>query len=316
MAACVSGAQCSPHIEEYKGTNETCGSTYFAYPYFLSFVFLTSFLLLNLFVAVVIDNFAYLSRDESVLGTHHLDDFRQAWAEFDPRGRGYIKHYEAAELLKMIPAPLGVGRNCPKHMVYKRLVQMNMLLKEDGTVGFTATFFHLCRTSFKLYTENSNLRSNDKEMRAMLKRVWPFISPQTINTVLPKRKGVLLKKTLCRLYTVKLIYLNYKSLRAATGRMASDFADGINQIDKIPSCQGCSGVESIPLLNTNGNLEENPFRSLSRWSPRLVRNPSMLSLRYSEVSGITTTVSKRHRRQATQNDEHCDNSDDEEFVVL
>ena len=41
--------------------------------------------MLNLFVAVIMDNFGYLTQDESILGPHHLDEFVRVWAEFDPR---------------------------------------------------------------------------------------------------------------------------------------------------------------------------------------------------------------------------------------
>ena len=34
---------------------------------------ISSFLILNLFVAVIMDNFDYLTRDWSILGPHHLD---------------------------------------------------------------------------------------------------------------------------------------------------------------------------------------------------------------------------------------------------
>lgn len=43
-----------------------------------------SFQMLNLFVAVIMDNFDYLTRDSSILGAHHLDEFVRIWAEYDP----------------------------------------------------------------------------------------------------------------------------------------------------------------------------------------------------------------------------------------
>lgn len=45
--------------------------------------------MLNLFVAVIMDNFEYLTRDESILGPHHLDEFVRVWSEFDP-GATYV----------------------------------------------------------------------------------------------------------------------------------------------------------------------------------------------------------------------------------
>ena len=40
--------------------------------------------MLNLFVAVIMDNFDYLTRDSSILGAHHLDEYISIWAEYDP----------------------------------------------------------------------------------------------------------------------------------------------------------------------------------------------------------------------------------------
>lgn len=55
----------------------------------IPFFFYTSFCIfqfqmLNLFVAVIMDNFDYLTRDSSILGAHHLDEFVRIWAEYDP----------------------------------------------------------------------------------------------------------------------------------------------------------------------------------------------------------------------------------------
>nr|XP_032624035.1 voltage-dependent P/Q-type calcium channel subunit alpha-1A isoform X13 [Chelonoidis abingdonii] len=80
MLSCLSGKPC----DENSGIKEhECGNE-FAYFYFVSFIFLCSFLMLNLFVAVIMDNFEYLTRDSSILGPHHLDEYVRVWAEYDP----------------------------------------------------------------------------------------------------------------------------------------------------------------------------------------------------------------------------------------
>ncbi|KAF6039996.1 hypothetical protein EB796_001683 [Bugula neritina] len=75
MLACLGDQDCE---EGSLLPNGECGSN-FAYIYFTSFVFLSSFLMLNLFVAVIMDNFDYLTRDASILGPHHLDEFIRGW---------------------------------------------------------------------------------------------------------------------------------------------------------------------------------------------------------------------------------------------
>lgn len=47
--------------------------------------FFSHFQMLNLFVAVIMDNFDYLTRDSSILGAHHLEEFVGMWAEYDPK---------------------------------------------------------------------------------------------------------------------------------------------------------------------------------------------------------------------------------------
>ena len=54
--------------------------------YFISFIFLCSFIMLNIVVAVITDSFDYLTRDSSILGSHHLSEFVTTWCEFDPGG--------------------------------------------------------------------------------------------------------------------------------------------------------------------------------------------------------------------------------------
>lgn len=43
-----------------------------------------------MFVAVIMDNFDYLTRDWSILGPHHLDEFKRIWAEYDPEAK-YVR---------------------------------------------------------------------------------------------------------------------------------------------------------------------------------------------------------------------------------
>lgn len=53
------------------------------YQGFSSLCCFSSIQMLNLFVAVIMDNFEYLTRDSSILGPHHLDEFVRIWGEYD-----------------------------------------------------------------------------------------------------------------------------------------------------------------------------------------------------------------------------------------
>uniref|UniRef100_A0A8B9D3M3 Voltage-dependent N-type calcium channel subunit alpha n=1 Tax=Anser brachyrhynchus TaxID=132585 RepID=A0A8B9D3M3_9AVES len=147
MLSCLSSRACDP----LSGlTKNECGSD-FAYFYFVSFIFLCSFLMLNLFVAVIMDNFEYLTRDSSILGPHHLDEFVRVWAEYDPAACGRISYTDMYEMLRHMSPPLGLGKKCPARVAYKRLVRMNMPISpEDLTVHFTSTLMALIRTALEI----------------------------------------------------------------------------------------------------------------------------------------------------------------------
>uniref|UniRef100_A0A8B9JMW9 Calcium channel, voltage-dependent, L type, alpha 1D subunit, a n=1 Tax=Astyanax mexicanus TaxID=7994 RepID=A0A8B9JMW9_ASTMX len=152
MLACMAGKLCDPESDYNPGEEMTCGSS-FAIVYFITFYMLCAFLIINLFVAVIMDNFDYLTRDWSILGPHHLDEFKRIWSEYDPEAKGRIKHLDVVTLLRRIQPPLGFGKLCPHRVACKRLVAMNMPLNSDGTVMFNATLFALVRTALKIKTE-------------------------------------------------------------------------------------------------------------------------------------------------------------------
>uniref|UniRef100_A0A672R247 Voltage-dependent L-type calcium channel subunit alpha n=1 Tax=Sinocyclocheilus grahami TaxID=75366 RepID=A0A672R247_SINGR len=179
---------CSPNRPCEKGSevghsSEDCGS-HFAIFYFVSFYMLCAFLIINLFVAVIMDNFDYLTRDWSILGPHHLDEFKRIWAEYDPEAKGRIKHLDVVTLLRRIQPPLGFGKLCPHRVACKRLVSMNMPLNSDGTVMFNATLFALVRTALRIKTEG-NLEQANEELRAIVKKIWKRTSMKLLDQVVP-----------------------------------------------------------------------------------------------------------------------------------
>ncbi|KAM6311265.1 voltage-dependent L-type calcium channel subunit alpha-1S isoform 11-T11 [Podargus strigoides] len=183
LLGCSYGKLCDPESDFAEGEEYTCG-TGFAYFYFISFYMLCAFLIINLFVAVIMDNFDYLTRDWSILGPHHLDEFKRIWAEYDPEAKGRIKHLDVVTLLRRIQPPLGFGKFCPHRVACKRLVCMNMPLNSDGTVTFNATLFALVRTALKIKIEG-NFEQSNEELRAIIKKIWKRTSMKLLDQVIP-----------------------------------------------------------------------------------------------------------------------------------
>uniref|UniRef100_A0A8C6F9D7 Voltage-dependent N-type calcium channel subunit alpha n=1 Tax=Monodon monoceros TaxID=40151 RepID=A0A8C6F9D7_MONMO len=187
-----------------------CGSD-FAYFYFVSFIFLCSFLMLNLFVAVIMDNFEYLTRDSSILGPHHLDEFIRVWAEYDPAACGRISYNDMFEMLKHMSPPLGLGKKCPARVAYKRLVRMNMpISNEDMTVHFTSTLMALIRTALeiKLAPAGTKQHQCDAELRKEISSVWANLPQKTLDLLVPPHKPD--EMTVGKVYAALMIFDFYK----------------------------------------------------------------------------------------------------------
>merc|ERR1712232_862628 len=80
--------------------------------YFVSFQVVSVFLLVQLFVAVILENFTLVSELEE-MGTvtvNDLEGFAKLWGKYDPMGTGNIQLEQFGEFYQVLKKPLGLGR--------------------------------------------------------------------------------------------------------------------------------------------------------------------------------------------------------------
>lgn len=73
--------------------NGDCGSPEWARALFISWNILSMYIFVNLFISLIYESFSYVyqrSSALSVISREEIRRFKQAWAEFDPNGTGYI----------------------------------------------------------------------------------------------------------------------------------------------------------------------------------------------------------------------------------
>nr|CAH8840092.1 unnamed protein product [Trichobilharzia regenti] len=212
MLDCAAGKEC-------EGSGESCGSSY-TYLYFATFNFLCSFIMLNLFVAVIMDNFDYLTRDSSILGPHHLDEFVRVWAEYDPGAKGLIHHRDVYEMLRNMEPPVGFGKNCPYRLAYRKLIRMNMPVDENGCVHFTTTLLALIRESLGIKTGPTEIMDQrDMELRETICKLWPVHGKKMLHLLVPPDSELLYHKmTVGKIYASYLIIENWRATRAFQGK--------------------------------------------------------------------------------------------------
>uniref|UniRef100_G1RRP1 Voltage-dependent P/Q-type calcium channel subunit alpha n=1 Tax=Nomascus leucogenys TaxID=61853 RepID=G1RRP1_NOMLE len=204
MLSCLSGKPCDKNSGIL--TRE-CGNE-FAYFYFVSFIFLCSFLMLNLFVAVIMDNFEYLTRDSSILGPHHLDEYVRVWAEYDPAAWGRMPYLDMYQMLRHMSPPLGLGKKCPARVAYK------VDYPYDNTVHFNSTLMALIRTALdiKIAKGGADKQQMDAELRKEMMAIWPNLSQKTLDLLVTPHKSTDL--TVGKIYAAMMIMEYYRQSKA------------------------------------------------------------------------------------------------------
>uniref|UniRef100_A0A8B9W2M1 Voltage-dependent R-type calcium channel subunit alpha n=1 Tax=Anas zonorhyncha TaxID=75864 RepID=A0A8B9W2M1_9AVES len=276
MLSCLEGKGCEPDTTATSGQNENerCG-TDLAYVYFVSFIFFCSFLMLNLFVAVIMDNFEYLTRDSSILGPHHLDEFVRIWAEYDRAACGRIHYTEMYEMLTLMSPPLGLGKRCPSKVAYKRLVLMNMPVAEDMTVHFTSTLMALIRTALdiKIAKGGADWQQLDSELQKEILTIWPHLSQKMLDLLVPMPKTSDL--TVGKIYAAMMIMDYYKQSKAKKQRQQLEEQKNAPMFQRMePSSlpqEIISNAKALPYLQQDtlsGLSSRSGFPSLSPLSPQ------------------------------------------------
>ncbi|XP_050452304.1 voltage-dependent calcium channel type A subunit alpha-1 isoform X4 [Cataglyphis hispanica] len=296
MLDCIKGQRCDPKAKDPENPDndpEGCGSN-IAYAYFVSFIFFCSFLMLNLFVAVIMDNFDYLTRDSSILGAHHLDEFVRIWAEYDPNATGKIHYTEMYDMLKNMDPPLGFGNKCPNRLAYKKLIRMNMPVDDDGKVNFTTTLFALIRENLSIKMRCADeMNQANEELRDTIRSIWPLQAKKMLDLLIPRNEDLGRDKlTVGKIYVCLLIIESWRSKSKPTEQNDNDLIDNDNAgqspaaqaelQDVVPSDSRAGSLESLTHPGDRVLRPHHPSApprrsrspSIRRHSPIMPRSPS------------------------------------------
>ena len=136
--------------DEWMGLMQDCSrpdanGSWVSYPYFISFVIAVSMIMLNLFTAVIIENFENTQDHEQwKLSPNSLEGYVSTFREFDD-GTGTISGVDLERLLKKIPPPLGIGQYSSGVLTVHFIKALNVPLSKEGRVPFRRTAFELVR---------------------------------------------------------------------------------------------------------------------------------------------------------------------------
>jgi len=115
--------------------------------YFVSFILLCGFVMLNLVIAVILDNFESFSQNFQLpVRDEDLYEFTEEWSRIDRRATYYINVRDLPTLLKRIRAPLGL-RTIPKQLqkdaLRRTLYTCSVEIRDGNRIYFVDVLKHL-----------------------------------------------------------------------------------------------------------------------------------------------------------------------------
>eukprot|EP00004_Rigifila_ramosa_P026090 TRINITY_DN7990_c0_g1_i1.p1 TRINITY_DN7990_c0_g1~~TRINITY_DN7990_c0_g1_i1.p1 ORF type:complete len:1641 (-),score=380.66 TRINITY_DN7990_c0_g1_i1:246-4454(-) len=113
-----------------------CGNKWMARFFFFSFETLGVYIFLNLYIAVILENFSYCyNKEQSVISAAELRKYINAWSKFDSQATGSISTFKLRPFVEYIGEPLGMSESTSKEWfreVYHEILMMTKGEKDQG----------------------------------------------------------------------------------------------------------------------------------------------------------------------------------------
>ncbi|CAF2652450.1 unnamed protein product [Rotaria sp. Silwood2] len=157
---------CDPTLKtpSHKGD---CGDTAIATPFLVSYVIITSLVVVNMYIAVILENFNQAQEDvQQGLTDDDYDMYYEKWQNFDPSCSQYIQYDQLSDFVDGLEPPLCVPK--PNHLI---LIGMNLPICENDRMHCVDILDGL--TKYFLGTLDTQVASSETDAPIDIKKDRP-----------------------------------------------------------------------------------------------------------------------------------------------
>jgi hypothetical protein len=87
----------------------SCGQSGASVMIFVLYCVLMSFVILALIIGVILDNFANVGSEKLMVTLEHIEEFREIWLRYDPKGTFVVPSHNLLAILQQLRKPLGIA---------------------------------------------------------------------------------------------------------------------------------------------------------------------------------------------------------------
>ena len=140
----VQEPHCDPHLAE-------CGSPIISQIFFVTYTMAGMYVLLNLFIAVILDNFSESAdQDEQGISVEYIDLMQAAWSmrSHEHNGEEVLTEHAFLEFLREIGPPLGPQLNATNKKLQYFIVSLDLQQGADSNIRKEEVFLKLFKKNF------------------------------------------------------------------------------------------------------------------------------------------------------------------------
>ena len=185
----------NPRGEAIAEANGDCGSPFFAILYFMTFVFICNLIIINMYVAIILENFNQAHQQEEVGVTE--DDFEMfymVWERYDPHASQFIKYEVLSDFVADLDEPLGIPK--PNEIA---LVSFDLPIVKSEKVHCLDILMGLTKYRLGDVEMSSEFQLLRTQMEEKFREAFPTrVKTEVISTTIQRKKEDVAAKTLQR----------------------------------------------------------------------------------------------------------------------
>ncbi|XP_075240737.1 sodium channel protein 1 brain-like isoform X3 [Convolutriloba macropyga] len=176
---------CNPQLEE-AGLRGDCGMMYLAIPYMVSFLLVNFLIIINMYIAIILENFNNAHQQEEIgITEDDMEMFYQVWQRYDPMATEFIHYLTLPDLLDDLDPPFRLAK--PNGI---KIVTLRLTINEDENVHCLEILKQLIRYVLQSHSYDSAdaLKELTDKVEEKFMETFPTLKTQVPKSDTFKRK--------------------------------------------------------------------------------------------------------------------------------